>query len=260
MRFTLALALAVFLSFPASAQTVSDKAFIDNAKKAVSLLYSQDSSGTMNMRCTATAFSHIKDSYLFVTAAHCIGPDRGDENTPRSADPSKTIFFVTFDETKEKRFWRADPRWIGLQHRGEDFAVFEVKSIETWPTIGLGNEHELTDGAEYFNLASPLGLGVQVFTGSISSMSLERPLIEGDINWSGSLVLQQAGVNGGSSGSALISKETRKIVGFLVGVIGGSSIIGIPVSRFLSVQGAVEQGKYKYWQPDSNLNPDGTRK
>lgn len=236
-----------------------DQAFVDMAKHAVGLLYSQDESGGMNMRCTATAFEKIPQGYLFVTAAHCIGAD--DTDKERSASPFKISFFITFDEAKvEKRFFPATPVWVGYQSRGEDLAVFSVETKEDWPTLTIGDEKLIVDGAQYWNIASPLGLGRQVFEGVVSSVYLDRPLVQGDINWQGTLVLQQAGVNGGSSGSALIHKEQRAIIGFLVGTVGGSTIIAIPVSRFTAVNIAVKAGKYKWWLDQQDVNPDGTPK
>lgn len=235
-----------------------DKTFVNEAKRAVGLLYSQDESGGMRMLCTATAFEAVKgEGYNFVTAAHCVGSD--DVQKERSADPYKTSYFITFDETgAEKKFYPAAAAFVGYQSRGEDFAVFSVKTKETWTTVDLGDEKKVVDGAQYWNIASPLGLGRQTFEGVVSSVYLDRPLIQGDINWKGTLVLQQAGVNGGSSGSALISKDQRAIIGFLVGSVGSSTIIAIPVSRFKAVYTAVAVGKYKYWSTQRRLDPDGT--
>lgn len=254
----LALQLAV-PSFAFSADSASDKAFIDKAKQAVGLLYSQDESGGMRMLCTTTAFEKVQKGYLFVTAAHCVGRD--DTQKEKSADPFKTSFFITFDETKsEKKFYPAKPLFVGYQSRGEDFAVFTVDTTQQWEIVTIGDEKKITDGAAYWNIASPLGLGRQTFEGIVSSVYLDRPLVEGDINWKGTLVLQQAGVNGGSSGSALISKDQKAIIGFLVGTVGGSTIIAIPVSRFIAVRQAVEAGKYKWWAAQQELNPDGSPK
>ncbi len=257
--------LALFLGTalllnPLSRSMFADEpTFIEKAKEAVALLYSQDESGGMKMRCTVTAFEKVEKGYLFVTAAHCVGSD--DTTKEKSANPFMTSFFITFDESKsEKKFYPATPKFVGYQSRGEDFSVFSVDTKESWQTVEIGDEKVLKDGAQYWNVASPLGLGKQTFEGIISSVYLDRPLVEGDINWSGTLVLQQAGVNGGSSGSALISKETHKIVGFLVGSVAGSTIIAIPVSRFIAVRKAVDAKKYKYWAAQENLNPDGTPK
>lgn len=258
MRSLLAILFALVISAP-SPSLASDNSFITKAKEAVGLLYSMDSGGTMNMHCTATAFEKVEKGYLFVTAAHCVGSD--DTTKEKSANPFKTSFFITFDErTQEKKFYPAKPKLVGYQSRGEDFAIFEVDTPDKWQTVDIGDEKVLQDGAQYWNIASPLGLGRQTFEGIISSVFLDRPLISGDINWGGTLVLQQTGVNGGSSGSALISKETHKIVGFLVGSVGETTTIAIPVSRFIAVRKAADLGKYKYWAAQQDLNPDGTPK
>jgi S1-C subfamily serine protease len=245
--------LLMLASLTAYAIDEKDKAFVNDAKRAVGLLYSQDVSGGMQMHCTATAFERVKDGYNFATAAHCVGSDEKEQ----SANPFKTSYFITFDETgAEKKFYPAKPVWVGYQSRGEDLAVFFVQTNATWHTVALGDEKKIVDGAQYWNVASPLGLGRQVFEGVVSNVYLDRPLIQGDINWKGTLVLQQAGVNGGSSGSALISKDQRAIIGFLVGSVGNSTIIAIPVSRFKAVAAAVAAGKYKYWKPQTGA--DGT--
>lgn len=257
MKKTL-LALALSFLFPSSL-LADDRAFVEKSKSAVGLLFSQEDDGGMRMLCTSTAFDKAPKGYLFVTAAHCVGGDNTEKE--RSANPYKTAFYISFDEVgAAKRFYSAKPVFVGYQSRGEDFAVFSVETDEKWNTVPIGDEKNLKDGAAYYNIASPLGLGKQVFEGIISSVYLDRPLVQGDINWKGTLVLQQAGVNGGSSGSALISKESHEIVGFLVGTVGGSTIIAIPVSRFTAVKKAVEEGKYKWWQEQREVNADGSPK
>jgi hypothetical protein len=239
------------------AQAVEDKPFVESAKKAVALLYSQDFSGGMKMHCTITAYKKDGDVYSFVSASHCVGAD--DTSKERSARAKGVPFFITFDEHESKRFLKAEHQWSGYQHRGHDFAVFTVRSTDDWPVIELGDEQQEYEGASYWNFASPLGLGVQVMTGQISKLSLDRPVVEGDINWAGALVLQQAGVNGGSSGSALVSVTQKKIVGFLVGTIGGGTIVGIPVSRFKDVSALVEKDRYRYHKVESD-EPDDEAK
>lgn len=264
------LALALLVPVPARA---AEDPFVAQAKQAVGILYSQTEQGGMVMHCTVTAFDKqaplptptkdgsvppVVKTYSFLSAAHCVGEDRKDAGKELSASPENIPFYITFDEQKgDKRFWPANVKWVGYQSRGEDFAVFEVKSTEDWPTIPIGNSSKLKDGAAYWNIASPLGLGRQVQEGVIASTDLDRPIIFQDINWRHTLVLQQTGVNGGSSGSALIEKSSKTIVGTLVGSIAGSTIIAIPIDRFTAVKKAVEAGKYKYWKQEVNIGPDG---
>lgn len=259
------LVFILFLAHSANVMAQDDKAFVEKARASVGLLYSQDEAGGLSMRCTVTAFkqvvnntlSEVSFKYMFLSAAHCIGPDRKDKE--KSATPSNIPFYITFDEVGVvKKFWPAKVLWVGYQSRGEDFAVFEVKSNENWPIIPIGDEKKIKNGAAYWNVASPLGLGIQVQEGVITNVNLDRPMVAGDINWSHTMILQQIGVNVGSSGSALVSKDTHMIVGTLVGTVGGSTAIGVPVSKFSAVEKAVEAGKYRYWTPDVNLDADGS--
>lgn len=231
----------------------SDSAYIARAKNATALLYSQDASGGMNMHCTATIFEKAKKGYRFVSAAHCVGND--DTSRERSASPDHLPFFITFDETAApKVFYPAKVTLVGYQHRGEDFAVFEVETTQDWPVVPLGDEKKEVVPAPFWNVASPLGLGRQVLEGVISNLDLDRPIFFNDINWAHSLVLQMSGVNGGSSGSSLIAKDQRAIVGFLVGSIGDSTITAIPVSRFKLVLAAQAKGKYHWYQPKEEID------
>lgn len=252
-KIFLSVALLLAVTFPNVSANEEEQKYL----KAVGALYAQDMSGGMRMRCTMTAFEKVETGYLFATASHCVGND--DVERERSATSAET-FYMTFDEPRSisKVFHPAKLRWSGYQSRGEDLAVFFVASKDDWNTIPLGDEKTLLDGAEYVNIASPLGLGLQTFHGIISKIYLDRPVTQGTINWRGTMVLQQAGVNGGSSGSAIISTEQNAIVGFLVGSIDGGTIIAMPVSRFKAVDKAVKEKKYKYWTEAVETNPDGT--
>ena len=99
-----------------------------------------------------------------------------------------------------------------------------------------------------------------MFHGSITSLNLDRPVVDNrGINWKGALLLDIP-AGGGSSGSALVSQKNENIIGFLVGTIGGANIVGIPVSRFKAVDAAVAKNTYKWWVRDTDINPDGTTK
>lgn len=265
-RVLASLLIAALLSIAAPTEA-RDKKLTEQVKSAVAILYSQDGSGGMRMHCTVTAFERLMREdpstkintvvgYRFATAAHCIGKD--DTTKEKSADTKQTPFFITFDESGTKRFWPAKPIFVGYQSRGEDVAEFEVVTNELWDTIPLGDEKKSKDGDEILNISVPMGLGKQVLMGNIASVYLDRPIVQGDINWKGSMTLALTGVNGGSSGSAVVSDEQKAIVAILVGTIGETTITAIPISRFKAVRKAVKEGKYKYYQPTTDLNPDGT--
>lgn len=239
-----------------AAQALADQSFMERAKAATAILYSQDEKGSMRMRCTATAFEKTKTGYLFVSAAHCLGEDDTQHETV--AKYKNTPFYVTFDESKIKHFYAAKVIFAGYQHRGDDLAMLEVETTDEWPIVPVGTEKEEHEGAPFLNIASPLGLGLQVFRGSISMMELDRPVLEGDINWKGAIVLQITGVNGGSSGSAIISERQKAIVGFLVGTVGGSTVVAIPATRFTKLRAAVAAKNYR-WMKSQQDDEEGDK-
>ena len=257
MRIKVALfALLVFLapllyaqsvpSGPITLQKVESRTLIERAYAATAILYSQTEDGGMRMRCTATAYEKSGDVYKFVSAAHCVGED---DTEHERVEVDKTRFFVTFDESGEKKFHTAKLIAAGYQHRGDDFSVFEVTAKDSWPVIPLGDEKAESIGADVVNVASPMGLGRQVFHGYLSSLFLDRPVVEGNINWTGTMLLQIAG-GPGSSGSSIVSKKQEAIVAFLVGH-AADNFVAMPVSRFKKFLAMVEAKKYKWYQPSA---------
>jgi hypothetical protein len=217
---------------------------------ATALLYSQTEDGGMKMRCTTTAYAHDKDTYHFVSAAHCVGMDDTDHER---VQVDRVPFFITFDTNGERKFYSAKLVAAGYQHRGDDFSIFTVESKDSWPTVPLGDERDESLGAEIINVASPLGLGKQAFHGYISSPFLDRPVTDGDINWAGTMLLQ-LNVGPGSSGSAIISVKQAAIIGFLVGTVSENdtpNVVAMPVSRMKKFMSDIAAKQYKWYQPDA---------
>jgi hypothetical protein len=215
------------LGFSASS---ADSAFLkDTYFPAVTLLYAQAEDGTMKMRCTATAYEKTETGYLFVSAAHCATVD--DELVREKVD--KAEFFITPDEDAEaKTFIRAMVVACGYQDKGDDFCIFFVKTSQTFPTVAMGRDSSAIVGEEIVNVSSPLGLGKQVFFGRVTMPRLDRSVVVDNFDWSHTVLLQLPGTNGGSSGSAVICLDQRAVCAFVVGTIGGSTVVGLPVSRF----------------------------
>lgn len=213
-------------------------------RKATALLYVQDERGTMFMMCTATAFEKKDDVYKFVSASHCLAQD---DTTHDRVEVSQAEWFITFDDLDQKKFYPAKILAAGYQHNGDDFAVVEVKLDITVPTMSLAAA-DPSLGEDITNIASPGGLGKQLFRGHVSMEKLGRPLIEGDINWKGATLLQT--ISGpGSSGSAVVSIQQKGIVAFIVGRTSGSpSVVAIPVSKFKKFWADVQAGSYKWYK------------
>ena len=214
---------------------------------AVVLLYEQDDQGSMKMLCTATAIEKNKTGYVFVTAAHCASSDNEEKKLVKAE--VKKFFFVTFDETGSKNFIKAVLLNCGYQHSGDDYCQFQVDTDRVIPTVDLGSDPS-EGGEEIVNVASPLGLGKQVFRGYVSSPRLDRDVRVSDINWTNAILLQLPGTNGGSSGSAIVCVDQKAICAFLVGVIDQTEIVAVPVSRFKDFRTKIAAGTYKYKQEE----------
>lgn len=244
------LAVLILLATPLLAQL--DKATADYVEhdlySSTVLLYSQNEQGDMQMRCTATAIDHSVKGYIFVTAAHCACQDDVEK---RAVSPERTAFYISPDDVGTKEFLKAEPVGCGYRHRGDDFALFQVVTEKKFPVIPLGIDPKMME--QVVNVASPLGLGKQVFFGTVSSPLLDRPVVVDDINWQNVFLLQLFGVNGGSSGSSLLCLDQKAICGFVVGSLGDTTMTAMPVSRLQKVRAGIADGSYKYWQPEADM-------
>ena len=230
------------------AQQPTDEQFIaQTLYPATALLYSQDESGSMKMTCTATAIEKTPKGYVFVTASHCACKDLEDKEY---AKPEKAFFYITPDEPGEKQFLKASLVACGYQHKGDDFALFDVNTEKAFPVVAIGDDVTDHAGQPVVNIASPGGLGRQTFRGAVSAPKLDRSVESGDISWTGAMLLQLPGTNGGSSGSAIVCVNQRAICGFLVGVINETSIVAIPVSKYKAFRKAVDAKTYKNYHAD----------
>ena len=249
---TVACSLLILLAaIVAQAQTPAEAEYVNSTLyPSTALLYAQEEGGGMKMRCTATAIEKNATGYIFVTAAHCACEDN-DEKLITS--PLKTFFFITGDEGVSKDFLRATVTGCGYQHRGDDFALFQVDTKAVFPIIPLGTDPKILD--RIVNVASPLGLGKQVFFGTVSSPTLDRPVIQDDINWTKAVLLQLFGVNGGSSGSSAVCLDQRAICAFVVGNIGETNIVAMPVSRLIELRKALNAKSYKWYREESDDIP-----
>ena len=241
--------MVIMFALQAVAQTNKDfvqKQFFP----ATVLLYSGDEKGGMDMRCTATAIEKDKDSYVFVSAAHCACADDADKKT---VSPEKKDFYVTADTVGEKVYIPAKVTACGYRHRGDDFALLKAETKSEFTTVPLGDDPETMD--EIINVGGPLGLGKLVLTGSVSSAKLDRPIHDDDIDWQGAVALQEFGVNGGSSGSAVVCMSQHKICAFVVGSIGQTTMTAMPVSRLKAMQKAYADKTYTWWVSDPDQAP-----
>ena len=243
----LVVALCLMVGSAAAQVSVSDQNYINNSLvPATGLLYSQDESGNMRMRCTATNIEKNATGYVYVTAAHCACKD---DPTKGTTEFEPAFFFITTDDTGTKEFMSAKGVGCGYRTKGDDFVLFQVDTKKDIPVIAIGSDPKVLD--RLVNVASPLGLGKQVFLGSVSSPVLNRPVVIEDINWTGVVLLQMFGVDGGSSGSSVICVDTHAICAFVVGSIDKTTMVAMPVSRLIALRRKIADGTYKYWKSET---------
>jgi len=225
----------------------------DKFYQSTALLFVQTMQGGMNFLCTVTAFEKKGKMTHFVSAAHCAAED----NTGHGrVNVSKANFFITFDDPTKKNFFATKIIGAGYQHRGDDFLVMEAEPDREVAIIPLAN-NDPSRGEIISNVASPGGLGKQLFRGHITMDKLKRSLISGDINWKDTTLIQTM-VGPGSSGSSVISLRQGGIVAFIVGMMEDSpSVVSIPVSKFKTFWTEVQAGKYKWYDP-KKLDGDET--
>jgi hypothetical protein len=190
-------------------------------KNSVGILYHQAEDGGMVMVCTVT-----KTERGWLTAAHCV--------TEVGADTKDRVrvevpWFISMDERDAKSYVRAELKEVGRREKGYDYALLDAQI--TAPELPLGDETKERDSAPVINVAAPAGIGRVAFFGNIALRFIDRPLLDEEtkINWAGGMLIQVP-VEGGSSGSAIVSADTGKIIGIMVGHVRSLSI-ALPISR-----------------------------
>jgi hypothetical protein len=240
--------LAVFLLFPclmrAQGQPLTDEQWVTTVyHPSVLLLFKQGQEGSMDFGCTVTAFEKTEgkllasDTYLMLTAAHCVNRD------------TRGYYYLSADTVEEKKFYKAKLLYTGNAQFGDDFAVLEVKTNDKIPVIALGEDSTSVFGEEVINISSPLGLGKQTLIGRVSSPKMERPMsgiIGGKADWTGYVLLQLNGITGGASGSSVTCVKQRAICSIIVGTIDSTTVVAAPVSRFKAFYVKAKAGQYTF--------------
>jgi hypothetical protein len=196
--------------------------------KSVALLYRQTDTGGMEMICTATAFERIAGKTMYLTAAHCVTEDE-----PSAIGKSRVVdapLFLSTDDRDAKDYVRASVIEVGVKEKGYDYAV--LSSALDLPRLLIGDERLERDYVRIRCVGAPAGVGKVMGFGHVALRHIDRPLKfdEQKINWAGAALVSVDDVEGGSSGSAIVSEDTGKIIGILVGTYK-SMVIAVPASR-----------------------------
>jgi hypothetical protein len=168
--------------------------------------------------CTTEPFEKIAGGYHLISAGHCV-----------QLVPADVKFFVADDIGGP-----LTPVTMLKAHLGDDldFSEFELKTARAYPIFELGDERDMRVGDAVINPNFAGGVVKQLGFGTISSGTIPvSPKCEVD-DCAGYFLVQIYGM-GGSSGSAVISDKTHKVIGLVVMGFGAPIGFGVePISKF----------------------------
>jgi len=214
MRFKYVLPVLLSLAVSASAGE-SLVPLLAEIAPSVGALYIQRNDGSLDFSCTVTAVDKHDAEVVLLTAHHCVSKD--------------VAYLISFDG---KRFYAASvwkiphdqvdgnayPRRFG--EPATDMALFLAKVEGEVPSVPF-SDAEVPIGTRIVTMQFPLGVTKVGYEGLIAGR-MSRPGSEKD----GYLILQTFGAPG-SSGAAVITTESKEVIGVLVSGVGGET--GLPV-------------------------------
>ncbi len=183
--------------------------------QSVGALYSLEDDGDLSFLCSATAVGKEGQATVILTAYHCVR--KGVSYLINFGDNrfhSLRVWKIPHYELDKVKFPRAynEPK--------TDMALFLMDGVAV-PIIQTAEGAALTPGAKLAMVGFPLGLAKVRYEGIVSGY-FDRPGSD-DFNY---LLLQIFGAPG-SSGSAVVSVDSGKIIGVLVS--GKQGRTGLPV-------------------------------
>lgn len=241
------LALAVLLTasvLPASANVKPHRGkFERNFENATFALY-VERNNEKHFTCTATAYEKVKGGYLLISAGHCIdGRDMLNFSVRTDVDdslPYMPVEVVKYALTENL-----------------DFSILMLKTDRKFPTIQIGSEEELAVGDAIENVSFALGIAKQFSNGYVATDLLHsnEETSGSSAMWLLNHFLVEVDGAGGSSGSAIVSKENHQIVGLLVAGISGEQIGHsiIPMSAFYAFRADPKYTAHHAQLPQNNL-------
>jgi hypothetical protein len=184
---------------------------------------------TTHFLCTAEPIEKIDGGYRLLTAGHCV------QETPAG---------LQFSVAEEIGGVRTPITLVKARLEAPiDFAIFDLKTTKTYTVFPLGDESELQVGDNTINPNFALGIGKQLSPGVVSALPLVPS--EGCTPTEGCvgdfMVQEYAGP--GTSGSAVLSVKTHKVVGLLVWEFGQGNVgLGVePISQFAAFMAGPNQ-------------------
>ena len=218
IRSLLIILFLILTAFSCSAQSPQPPAgFEGDAYNATLALYGTFH-GVTHFVCTIQPYEKIPGGYHLISAGHCV------QKIPAGMQFSvaNQIGGPLTPVTMLKAYFGG----------GLDFSEFELKTDAVYTVLELGTETEEYVGAPIINVNFAAGLVKQFGFGFIASERMPESEHCDIDTCVGDYMVQIYGT-GGSSGSAVISARTHKIIGITVGSFGVPIGLGVePISWF----------------------------
>jgi hypothetical protein len=215
-KFLLILLAMALLSLPTAANIGEPKGFLGKVYSNTFALYGHLGTKTL-FDCTASIYDKTGGGYLMITAGHCI------QDVPEG---------VQFSVSEQIGGELMPVKVLKVREEGSmDFAQLELDTKKVYPVTKLGDESTLAIGDSVINANFADSIGKQISLGRVATKEL-TPTRDCPEECKDGFLIQVFG-SGGSSGSAVISKKTHKIVGIVVWGFDVNVGMGVePISRF----------------------------
>lgn len=211
MKRILSVLLALVLSVaPAFANVKPLKGFDKKVYNGAFALYA--SSHELGIRdkfiCSAQAFKKVGDGYLLLSAGHCTpaNPELpSDMEFSVAEDLGGTLTPVALVQSQLDRDSKVD------------FSEFYLRTNKKYSVIELGDESDARIGDETVDVNFSLALSKFVSKGRVSSE------VQKDGEMKGRFGVDQFDSHG-ASGSSVVDKRTKKIIGIVVAGVDGATV------------------------------------
>ena len=173
--------------------------------------------GQSKFLCSAELIGKSNDGYVVLSAGHCVQESPANLQFSLAENISAPLMAITLTKA--------------FDGPGIDFAIFDFPTKAVYPVMGMDDESALSVGDILINPNFARGFGKQLSFGTVGSAELPlSPRCTVD-DCAGVFIAQIYGSNG-SSGSAVVSAKTHKIVGIVIYGFDDTVGFGVePISR-----------------------------
>ena len=188
--------------------------------------------------CTAEVVKKVDGGYMLLSAGHC---------TPANDELPEDMTFKVQDDLGQPMHdvFLLKAEFGGQGNEYKDYSLFYYPTDKKYNVLELGDEKDATVGDKIVDVDFSLGTGKWVNHGVISSQVLPAGQAKG-------LYGVDMFSAGGSSGSAIVSEESHKVIGILVAGWRGATMPALvePISR---VKADIENIQIKKRKADGQL-------